>query len=106
MRRDDYLALGGMDEDYFLHVEDIDLCRRVREAGGVVMFEPRARVMHYGSTSKASRLRVEWAKARGLVRYFWKFYPTFLGRILTVLLTPMIVAGILLRAVLLSVFRR
>ena len=106
MRRDDYLELGGMDEKYFLHVEDIDLCRRVREAGGVVMFEPRARVLHYGSTSKASRLRVEWAKARGLIRYFWKFYPGLWGRFLTTLLTPMIVGGIMMRAVLLSVFRR
>ncbi|MEE2566351.1 glycosyltransferase family 2 protein [Hyphobacterium marinum] len=106
MRRDDFNALGGFDERYFLHVEDIDLCRRVREAGGEVMFEPRARVLHYGSTSEASRLRVEWSKARGLVHYFWKFYPRPLGRLTTILLTPLIVGGVMARAVLLSLFRR
>tara|TARA_R110002072_G_scaffold103790_3_gene227676 strand:+ start:723 stop:1574 length:852 start_codon:yes stop_codon:yes gene_type:complete len=106
MPRDGFLAMGGFDEDYFLHVEDIDLCRRVRETGGVVLFEPRARVLHYGSTSKASRLKVELSKARGLVHYFWKFYPSLLGRFATCILSPFIAGGLMARAVLLSVIRR
>ena len=32
--------LGGFDERYFLHVEDIDICRRARTAGGDVYFVP------------------------------------------------------------------
>ncbi len=73
MKRNDYERLGGFDERYFLHVEDLDLCRRVRKAGGHAMFVPTAEVVHYGSTSKANRLRVDWNKAIGLVRYFIKF---------------------------------
>lgn len=106
MRRTDYDALGGFDEDYFLHVEDIDLCRRVRDAGGRVIFEPRAKVLHYGSTSEASRLRVEWSKARGLVHYFWKFYPGLPGRLATILLAPAIFGGVMVRALLIAALRR
>src|SRR5262249_12086626 len=39
--------LGGLDEDYFLYYEDVDLCRRARERGWSVWFEPALRVIHH-----------------------------------------------------------
>lgn len=94
----DFAALGGFDESYFLHVEDIDLCRRVAEAGGVVIFAPQARVMHHGSTSDASLLRVEWAKAKGFIHYFRRFGRGPAGRLAFALVVPLIVAAIMGRA--------
>lgn len=99
LRADDFAALGGFDDSYFLHVEDIDLCRRVAEAGGTVIFAPQARVMHHGSTSDASALRVEWAKAKGFVRYFWKFGRGVPGKLAAALISPLVVAAIMGRAV-------
>jgi hypothetical protein len=98
LRADDFAALGGFDESYFLHVEDIDLCRRVGEAGGAVIFAPHARVMHHGSTSDASLVRVEWAKSKGFVHYFWKFGRGATGKLQAALVTPLIVAAIMGRA--------
>jgi hypothetical protein len=70
MRRDDFDEMGGFDEGYFLHVEDVDLCWRVREAGGEVLFHPKAEVVHIGGTSRTSPLKVEFHKGVGLARYF------------------------------------
>lgn len=70
---EDFWAVDGFDEDYFLHVEDIDLCRRIGEAGGQVIYTPLAGALHYGSTSKVSASFVEWNKAKGFARYFRKF---------------------------------
>ena len=70
--RQDYLAIGGMDEDYFLHVEDVDFCFRFRAAGGTIYFTPHLELLHLQGTSVASAARVEWSKGRGLRRYFWK----------------------------------
>ena len=72
MRRADFQAVGGFDEGFFLHVEDVDLCWRVRRAGGTVLFSPRAEVVHIGGTSQTSPLKVEFHKGVGLARYFRK----------------------------------
>ena len=72
MTHEDFSALGGFDEGYFLHVEDVDLCWRMRRSGGSVLFAPSARVVHVGSTSHTSPLKVEFFKGLGLVRYFRK----------------------------------
>lgn len=63
-------AMGGMDEAYFLHVEDIDFCKRFRKAGGQVWFNPAVTVTHHKSSSDAPRRDIEAHKTRGLIRYF------------------------------------
>lgn len=69
-----FAALGGFDEGYFLHVEDLDLCRRARAAGWRVRVDTRIRVPHHkGSSSRRTPLAVEWHKTRGMLRYFRKF---------------------------------
>lgn len=74
VRRDAFNAARGFDEGYFMHAEDLDLCRRVRELGLEVWCEPTVRVVHVkGVSSRRRPLRVELAKHRGLLRYFNKF---------------------------------
>ena len=94
MRRDVFRKIGGFDERYFLHVEDIDICRSLRGKGGEVWFEPRANILHYGGTSESSPWRVETHKASGFVKYFWKFYPGPLQRLVTILLSGPIFAAV------------
>lgn len=72
--RSDYEAVGGMDERYFLHVEDIDFCLRFRDGGGAIFFAPDVAVVHRKSSSRVNRLRVEYHKARSLIRYFWTHF--------------------------------
>jgi GT2 family glycosyltransferase len=100
IRRADFLGLGGFDSGYFLHVEDVDLCWRVRQAGGEVLFEPRARVIHLGSTSLASPLKVELHKGIGLARYFRKRAERLSQRMIALVLTPLIVMVSVLRPIL------
>ncbi len=100
IRRYDFFSVGGFDAGYFLHVEDVDLCWRVRAAGGQVLFEPRARVIHLGSTSLQSPLKVEFWKGVGLARFFRKRADTLQRALLAFVLTPPIIAVSVLRPIL------
>lgn len=80
--------LSGFDEGYFLHVEDVDLCRRCREAGGTVIYDPTAGALHYGSTSDAPSGEVVSHKANSLARYFDKFAAGPLEKLLVALAVP------------------
>lgn len=68
--------VGGFDEGYFLHAEDLDLCRRLREAGLRVACVNTIRVEHgKGGSSRHRPLFVNWHKHRGMWRWFVKFDP-------------------------------
>ncbi len=70
----DYFLIGGMDECYFLHVEDIDFCLRIAEAGGGVYFNPHVEVAHHKSSSRANPLRIEFRKTASMLRYFRRHF--------------------------------
>jgi GT2 family glycosyltransferase len=61
IRRDVLEKVGYFDNRYELFYEDVDLCRRVRKAGYEIVFNPKAAVVHRGSTSleKERPLRIK-----------------------------------------------
>jgi GT2 family glycosyltransferase len=98
LSRAGFERLGGFDEGYFLHVEDLDLCRRAEADGGSVIYTPHARALHHGATSDAPAIAVERYKAAGLRRYFSKFAETQGERTAALLLAPLISLALVLRA--------
>jgi N-acetylglucosaminyl-diphospho-decaprenol L-rhamnosyltransferase len=74
MPRHLFQRIGGFDPAYRLHAEDLDLCRRAREAGAVVAVANDVRVIHLrGVSSRSNPWFVEWHKHRGLMRYFDRY---------------------------------
>ena len=90
MKRETYFAIDGMDENYFLHVEDVDFCLRLTKAGGEVYFTPKVDILHFKSSSRESRIRVELRKAKSMVRYFFTHfrdpYPSIFLYVVSVLI--------------------
>ena len=70
--RDDFFLVGGLDEGYFLHVEDVDFCFSLRKAGAKIYFMPQLSVKHIGATSDVPKPVVERHKTISLSRYFHK----------------------------------
>lgn len=99
----EFHKLGGFDEKYFLHVEDIDLCKRMRDNGGKILFNPKSSAHHIGGTSGANKSFVEWHKYKGFMRYFWKNYKGFDKIIVATFSIPLFVA--IFSRLLLSKFR-
>ncbi len=48
LRREAFEAVGGFDLSYFMYCEDMDLCRRLLDAGWSSVYVPSAVVMHVG----------------------------------------------------------
>lgn len=75
VRREALEAVGLMDENYFLHCEDLDWCMRFRQAGWKILFTSHVRITHWkGLSSRAYPIAVEYHKHRGMVRFYNKFF--------------------------------
>lgn len=76
MFRGDLLKkLGGFDEQFFYTYEEVDLCRRVWNAGYPILFTPRATVTHLGGQSvNRFPIRFELERHRNGYRYFYKHF--------------------------------
>ena len=97
-RADAFWQIGGFDEAYFLHVEDIDLCHCFALGGGKVIFHPSARATHIGGTSQAAPWQVEASKLRSFLYYFWKYARPPFGHISVIFITPVLALAMLMRA--------
>ncbi len=81
--------IGGFDERFFYHFEEVDLCKRVWEAGYPVLYTPDPVITHLAGQS-VNRFPVRFAleKLRNRYRYFHKhFGPQSLPRCRRVILT-------------------
>jgi N-acetylglucosaminyl-diphospho-decaprenol L-rhamnosyltransferase len=96
VRRAAFDAVGGFDEAYFMYVEDVDLCWRLRRAGWRVGYEPAAGVVHtVGASSERAPYRMIAAHHRSLLRFAVR--STTGGRRL---LLPLVAVGLSVRTVL------
>ncbi|CAN1511300.1 COG1216 Predicted glycosyltransferases [Caulobacteraceae bacterium] len=96
-RADAFWQIGGFDEAYFLHVEDIDLCHRYALGGGKVLFHPNARATHIGGTSQTAAWQVESSKLRSFLYYFWKYARPPFGHISVIFIAPVLALAMLMR---------
>lgn len=68
-------SLGGFDEQFFYHFEEVDLCRRVWSSGHPILFTPEAVITHLGGQSVGRfPVRFEIEKHRNRYRYFYKHF--------------------------------
>jgi N-acetylglucosaminyl-diphospho-decaprenol L-rhamnosyltransferase len=68
LRRTAVEGVGGWDDGYFMYVEDVDLCWRLRGAGWRVVYDPAGSVTHQQGAATALR------PARMLVEHHRSWY--------------------------------
>lgn len=74
LRRSAVAGLGGFDDAYGMHCEDLDLMFRLRAAGWHCLFVPGARATHHqGRSSRSRPLWVHYQKHLGMRRFYRKF---------------------------------
>jgi N-acetylglucosaminyl-diphospho-decaprenol L-rhamnosyltransferase len=70
--------IGILDPGYFLYFDDVDYCRRARQAGWTVLYWPRARVLHY--QGRSSPVEAAAAARKRRPRYFYASRSRYLAK--------------------------
>jgi N-acetylglucosaminyl-diphospho-decaprenol L-rhamnosyltransferase len=76
LRRAALDAVGIFDERFFMYVEDMDLCTRMRAAGWEVWFSPALEITHVGGTATAGKRRMTFEHSKSAYAYFVKHHPS------------------------------
>ena len=79
-----FKTIGGFDENFFLYEEDVDLCKRVHDAGRRIAYVPAAVILHKRNKSvqkEQSRASLEYRKSQAY------YYRKHLGALQNLLLT-------------------
>lgn len=95
VRREVYQQLGGFDEQFFMYVEDVDLCYRAWQAGWKVLYYPDAIIIHAIGRSTdlvANKMIIAFHQS------MYKFYKKHYARKTPFYLRPLIPLGLTLRA--------
>ena len=52
LKKEIYVAVGGLDEDFAVAYNDIDLCLKIRELGKYIVYDPYVQAYHYESRTR------------------------------------------------------
>jgi GT2 family glycosyltransferase len=83
VRREVIDAVGGFDESFHMYGEDTEWCLRIVRGGWLMMFEPKAIVVHHGGGSATKRW-TDLEKRREVYISFFRFQRLSLSRSLAI----------------------
>ena len=90
--RHDFNELGRFDENFATDAADLDLCRRAKEAGGSVLFQPAASGVQFAGGWRGKR-----REAQGLALFAAKSARTPIERAFALIAAPMLTVLLTLR---------
>jgi GT2 family glycosyltransferase len=82
-RRAVYEQIGGLDEGYVMYSEEVDWCKRAKNAGWGVVYVGTAQIIHYGGKSSEQvvvRSHIYFQKSK--LRYTRKYYGWLMAELL------------------------
>ena len=68
-----FTKIAGFDERYFMYMEDLDICRKVHEAGYNVLYYPLVTVHHHSAYDSKKNPKLLWIHLNSIVKYFIKW---------------------------------
>lgn len=76
LRRAALDEIGLLDERFFLYAEEVDLFKRLRDAGWTIVFTPELEVVHEQGVSTGRSRRMHLIHSESVARYFEKHHGT------------------------------
>ena len=97
IRKSVWESVGRFDQEYFLYMEEVDFCYRVKRSGYKIVYVPEAKMMHHAGGSS----RQAWEKSQqhlldSTFLYFRKHAPAEARKLRWMLPPALILRGIVL----------
>lgn len=99
VRRDIFNKLKGFKKEYFMYVEEADLCFRAKKEGHKIWYLPKWQIIHFGQASASSEFALT-SEYKGIKLFYKNNYPSYQLPILRLLLKLGAVVRILAYALL------
>lgn len=72
-KTDDFVALEGFDDRYFLYMEDVDICRKIDKSGKKKMYYPNEEIIHVLKKESNKSIRLFFIHFKSAMLYFKKW---------------------------------
>lgn len=87
VRREVYAQIGGLDQGYVMYSEEMDWCKRAKDAGWRVIYFGEAQIIHHGGKSSeqvTAHSHIYFQQSK--LRYFRKYHSTGAAHLLRLFL--------------------
>ena len=77
-KTDDFVALNGFDERYFLYMEDVDICREIEKLDKKKLYYPKEEITHVLKQGSSKQTNLFFIHTSSAIKYFmkWSFKST------------------------------
>ncbi|WP_394331623.1 glycosyltransferase family protein [Tenacibaculum agarivorans] len=72
-KTEDFIALDGFDERYFLYMEDIDICKKIDALGKKKLYYPEVEITHVLKKGSSKNIILFYHHLSSAIRYFLKW---------------------------------
>jgi GT2 family glycosyltransferase len=72
-KTEDFLALKGFDERYFLYMEDVDICKKIDLLGKKKLYYPQEQIIHILKQGSLKNANLFFSHLSSAIKYFLKW---------------------------------
>lgn len=72
-KTDDFIKINGFDERYFLYMEDVDICKKIDQAGKKKMYYPKEEIVHVLKKGSSKKIHLFFRHVISAIKYFNKW---------------------------------
>ena len=70
---EDFVAVKGFDERYFMYMEDVDICRKLLEKNRKCLYYPHEVIIHNFEKGSSKNIRLFYYHIKSIFQYFYKW---------------------------------
>ena len=70
---EDFIALNGFDERYFLYMEDVDICKKIDLLGKKKLYYPQEQIIHILKQGSLKNANLFFSHLSSAIKYFLKW---------------------------------